>query len=151
MTYQPIIDHLATARMLFSYNHEASEATMEIVENAVDQKADKRDQENSLLSEIQILKQKEFRIYLHDQLKPIDGSPEHASPPNLVNILQSEGYQKADEQEKKKLAKEQLEQNANEIRKLLFWVYSGIDMGKGNSNTEFSAYSQELVTLYHNR
>ena len=95
--------------------------------------------------------QNEIRLYLGDQLKAIDSSPENAAPPNLVNIYQSEQYQKADELEKKKLAKEQIKQNANEIRKLLFWVYSGVDMGEGNSNTEFSAYSQELVHLYYNR
>lgn len=153
VTYKPIIDHFATGRMLFAYNHAASEATMEIVQSAIDQKTENREQEFSLLSTIFPAKQEqnEIRLYLGDQLKAIDSSPENAAPPNLVNIYQSEQYQKADELEKKKLEKVQIKQNANEIRKLLFWVYSGVDMGKGNSNTEFSAYSQELVRLYYNR
>jgi hypothetical protein len=146
VTYQPLIDNIATARMLFTYNRDASDATMEILQNAIDKKTENTEQATSFLSAILPAKkeQNEISLYLGDQLK----ATEHVSPPNMVNMIHSEAYQKADEQEKKKLEEEQIKQNANELRKLIFWVYSGVDMGEGNSNTDFSAYSQELVRLY---
>ena len=152
VTYQPLIDNISTVRMLFTYNRDASEATMEILQNAIDQKTENTEQATSFLSAIfpANKEQNELSLYLGDQLKPINNSTENVSPPNLVSIIQSEAYQKADAQEKKKLEAEQIKQNANEIRKLIFWVYSGVDMGEGNSNNEFSVYSQELVRLYYN-
>ncbi|MGM0901246.1 MAG: hypothetical protein ACQEXB_09140 [Bacillota bacterium] len=150
VTYQPLIDNIATARMLFTYNRDASDATMEILQNAIDKKTENTEQATSFLSAILPAKkeQNEISLYLGDQLKAITSSTEHAPPPNMVNMIHSEAYQKADEQEKKKLEAEQIKQNANELRKLIFWVYSGVDMGEGNSKTDFSAYSQELVRLY---
>jgi hypothetical protein len=150
-TYQPIIDNLANVRMLFTYNSEASKTTMEILQSAVNKKAENRDKANSLLSSIlsNTKEQNEMSLYLGDQMKAIENSPNSSSPPNLVNIIESEQYQNADEKEKKKLEEEQIKNNANEMRKLIFWIYSSLDMGKSNSNTEFSAYSQDLVDLYY--
>jgi len=151
VAFQPLIDNIANVRMLVAYNRDASETTMEILQNVIDKKTENPEPATSLLSTIFSgdKEKDEISLYLGDQLKAINGSPENATPPSMVNIIHSEAYQKADEHEKKKLVAEQIKQNANELRKLIFWVYSDIDLGKGNSNTEFSAYSQELVRLYY--
>ena len=124
--YQPIVDNIANVRMLLTYNSDASEATMEILQSAVDKKVKEEGQANTILSHFfsDKEKQSEIHIYLGDQLKVIHNSPAHALPPNLTNIIQSERYQNADGNEKKKLNDEQIKHNANELRKLIFWVYS---------------------------
>lgn len=147
-TYKPLIDGMANIYLLVTYNGEASDATMQILENTIVQKSKNKKSGDSVLTAF-LTSQKgknEIRVNLGDEFKKIKNNSK-ISPPDLLKIIHSEKYVKANKKEKKKLQKEQIKYNANELRKLIFFIYADID-DKEESNRLYSPYAQSLVNLY---
>jgi len=148
--YQPFIDSISDIRMLIAYDRKTSGEAMEVLYNAVDKNTSDENKGTAIITSIFPSKAKtdEIVIDIGDQLKPISRNGQNIEPPNLLSIINYSTYSNASEKEQKKIQSDQIKHNANEIRKLAYFIYADIEMGEGNSNTQFSEYARELVSLY---